>query len=62
MFDSLRFLLSIVGANGLVPQQLDVKAVFLYGELKETIYMHLPEGYRDSNKVAHLKSGIYGLK
>jgi hypothetical protein len=61
-FDSLRLLLSIVAANGFVPQQLDVKAAFLYGELKETIYMRLPEGYRDGNKVAHLKRCIYGLK
>jgi hypothetical protein len=61
-FDSLRLLLSIVTANGFVPQQLDVNAAFLYGELKETIYMRLPEGYRDGNKVAHLKRCIYGLK
>jgi hypothetical protein len=60
-FDSLRLLLWIVTANGFVSQQLDVKAAFLYGELKETIYMHLPEGYRDGNKVAHLKRCIYGL-
>jgi hypothetical protein len=61
-FDSLRLHLSIVAANGFVPQQLDVKATFLYGELKETIDMHLPEGCRDGNKVAHLKRCIYGLK
>jgi transposase InsO family protein len=61
-FDSLRLLLSIVAANGFVPLQLDVKPAFLYGELKETVYMRLPEGYRDGNKVAHLKRCIYGLK
>jgi hypothetical protein len=48
--------------NSLGPQQLDVKAAFLYGKLKETIYMHLSEGYRESNKVAHLKKYIYGLR
>jgi hypothetical protein len=61
-FDSLHLLLSIVAANGFVPQQLDVKAAFLSGKLKVTIYMHLQEGYRDGNKVAHLKRCIYGLK
>jgi hypothetical protein len=61
-FDSLHLLLSIVAVNSFVPQQLDIKAAFLYGELKETIYMYLPEGYRDGNKVAHLKRYIYGLK
>jgi hypothetical protein len=61
-FHYSRLLLSIIAANGFVPQQLDVKAAFLYGELKQTIYMHLPEGYRDGNKVAHLKRCIYGLQ
>jgi hypothetical protein len=54
--------LSIVTANGFVPKQLDLKAAFQYGELKEIIYMCLPEGYRDGNKVAHLKRCIYRLK
>jgi hypothetical protein len=57
--DSLRLLVSIITSNGFVPQQLDVTAAFLYGELKDTIYMHLLEGYSDSNKIAHLKRYIY---
>jgi hypothetical protein len=61
-FDSLHLLLSIVAANGFVPQQLDFNPLFLYGELEETIYMRLPEGYRDGNKVAYLKRCIYGLQ
>jgi hypothetical protein len=61
-FDSLRLLLSIVTANGFISQQLDVKAAFLYGELHEIIYIHLPKGYRDRKKVAHPKRCIYGLK
>ena len=35
---------------------------FLYGNLKEEIYMNLPEGYRASGKVARLHKCIYGLK
>jgi hypothetical protein len=54
--------MSIVAANGFVPQQLDVKPTFLYGELKETIYIRLYGGYWDGNKVAHLTRYIYGLK
>jgi hypothetical protein len=38
-FDSVCLLLSIVAVNGFVPQQLDVIHAFLYGELKETIYI-----------------------
>jgi hypothetical protein len=61
-FDPLHVLLSIVTANGFVSLQLDVKAGFLYSELKETIYMHLSEGYKDGNKVVHLTRCIYALK
>jgi hypothetical protein len=53
--------LSIVAVNGFVPQQLDVKAAFLYGELKETIYMPSLRVIGMRNKVAHLKRCIYGL-
>jgi hypothetical protein len=48
--------------NGSVPQQVDIKPALPYGELKETIYMHLPEGYMDRNKVGDLKRYIYRLK
>jgi hypothetical protein len=61
-FDSLRLLLSIIAENGFDPQQTGINAAFLYCELKETIYMHLPEVYRDGNTVAHLNRYIYGLK
>jgi hypothetical protein len=60
-FDSLHLLLSIIAANYFIPQHLDFKAVVLYGEPKETIYISLSEGYRDTNIVAHLKMYIYGL-
>jgi hypothetical protein len=60
-FDSLRLRLSIVPANGFVPQQLGVKAAFLYGELHETIYIRLSDACRDGNKVAHQKRCIYVL-
>jgi hypothetical protein len=61
-FDSSRLPLSIVAANGFVPRHLEVKATFLYGELTETIYIRLPDRYRDGNQVAHLKRFINGLK
>jgi hypothetical protein len=47
--------------NGLVPQQPDVNAAFLYSKLKAISYMHLPEGNRDSNEVEYLKRYKYGL-
>jgi hypothetical protein len=57
-FDSLHLFLSIVAVNDLILQQLDVKATFMYGELKETIYMRRPESYKNGNKVARLKTCI----
>jgi len=40
---------------------MDVKSAFLYGVLKEKIYMQLPKGYRTAGKVARLRKCIYGL-
>ena len=44
---------------------MDVKTVFLHGELDETIYMRQPEGYeerRQRDLVCNLKKSLYGLK
>nr|GEW53932.1 ribonuclease H-like domain-containing protein [Tanacetum cinerariifolium] len=45
--------------------QLDVKNVFLHGDLAETIYMHQPLGFRElehPNYVCLLQRSLYGLK
>ena len=45
--------------------QMDVKTVFLNGDLNEEVYMTQPEGFvaNDSGKlVCRLKKSIYGLK
>lgn len=39
---------------------MDVKTVFLNGELKEDIYMRVPKGSR--NMICKLNKSIYGLK
>ncbi|GJZ83471.1 retrovirus-related pol polyprotein from transposon TNT 1-94 [Tanacetum coccineum] len=41
----LRLVLSIVAAENLHLEQLDVKTTFLHGDLDEDIYMTQPEGF-----------------
>lgn len=62
---SIRLVLGIVAALDLEMMQLDVKTAFLYGELKETIFMQQPEGFIIQGKedqVCRLQRPIYGLK
>ena len=60
---SLKLMLSIVVQLGLMMHQFDVKTAFLNSNLKETIYMHQPPGFRDgTNRVCLLNKSIYGLK
>jgi hypothetical protein len=54
--------LAISAYKGLRPRQLDIKTAFLYGILKEEVYMDLPEGSWIDGIVGKLKRCIYGLK
>ena len=62
---SIRVVLSLVAADDLHLEQLDVKTTFLHGDLEEEIYMHQLEGYEvkgKENLVCRLKKSLYGLK
>ena len=42
---------------------MDVKSVFLHGDLHEEIYMQHPEGFiHDPSLVYRLRKSLYGLK
>ena len=46
-------------------EALDVQSAYLYGKLKEEIYMKQPEGFRvpgQEHKVLHILHALYGLK
>lgn len=43
--------------------QMDVTGAFLYGEIKEEVFVSLPKGaYSGNNNIVKLKKSLYGLK
>lgn len=59
---TLKILLAVANRKDMHIHQMDVKSAFLNGELKEDIYMELPEGFKRGNKVCKLNKALYGLK
>lgn len=55
--ETIRFLIALAAANKWEIYHLDVKTAFLYGELKETIYVTQPPGYEKKGE----ESKIYRL-
>jgi len=51
---TIRNVLSLVIFKTCYVHQLDVKNAFLHRELKETVYMYQPMGFRDSNHPNHV--------
>ena len=64
-YESIRYILAHAALLDWEIEAMDVKMVFLYGELKEEIYMEQPEGFvvkGQEKKVCKLVKSIYGLK
>nr|AAD25646.1 putative retroelement pol polyprotein [Arabidopsis thaliana] len=66
---TVKLLLKVSASKKWYLNQLDISNAFLNGDLEETIYMKLPDGYADikgtslpPNVVCRLKKSIYGLK
>lgn len=62
--DSVRCVLAVAAIQDMEMVQFDVKTAFLNGELKEEIYMEIPELGVDHEigQVYRLKRSLYGLK
>lgn len=61
--ETFRILISLVNEKDFFLHKLDVKNAFLQGELKEEIYMKIPEGMKRSvNLVCKLNKTLYGLR
>ena len=62
---SIRVVLGLTASLDLEIEQMDVKTVFLHGDLDKKIYMEQPKGFIIKGKedyVCKLKKSLYGLK
>nr|GEV66555.1 hypothetical protein [Tanacetum cinerariifolium] len=63
--EAIRIFLAYVAHKNMVVYQMDVKTVFLNGNLREEVYVSQPNGFVDQdnpNNVYKLKKALYGLK
>nr|GEY41507.1 retrovirus-related Pol polyprotein from transposon TNT 1-94 [Tanacetum cinerariifolium] len=61
----VRLFIAYAAHKSFTVYQMDVKIAFLYGPLKEEVYVNQPDGFVDPyhpDKVYHLKKALYGLK
>ncbi|KAI3796038.1 hypothetical protein L1987_38699 [Smallanthus sonchifolius] len=63
--ETIRLILALSAILNWKVFHMDVKAAFLHGELKESVYMKQPEGYekkRAESKLYKLSKALYGLR
>ena len=63
--DSFRTIMALVAHFDLELHQMDVKTVFLNGDIEETIYMVQPENFVSGDlksMICKLNKSIYGIK
>lgn len=64
-YDTVKLSLALAAHFRMAVHQIDVKTAFLNGQLKETIYMKIPEGFQtkeNQGKVFKINGALYGLK
>nr|GEV42249.1 Gag-Pol polyprotein [Tanacetum cinerariifolium] len=63
--EAVRLFIAYAAHKSFTIYQMDVKTTFLYGPLKEEVYVNLPDGFvypYHPDKVYRLKKALYGLK
>nr|GEV96800.1 hypothetical protein [Tanacetum cinerariifolium] len=63
--EAIKIFLAYAAHKSFTVFQMDVKAAFLHGTLKEDVYACQPEGFIDADHPSHvfkLKKALYGLK
>nr|GEV62093.1 retrovirus-related Pol polyprotein from transposon TNT 1-94 [Tanacetum cinerariifolium] len=63
--EAIRLFIAYAAHKSFTVYQMDVKTAFLYGPLKEEVYVNQPDGFVDPyhpDKVYRLKKALYGLK
>ncbi|GKE42192.1 retrovirus-related pol polyprotein from transposon TNT 1-94, partial [Tanacetum coccineum] len=63
--EAVRLFIAYAAHKSFTVYQMDVKTTFLYGPLKEEVYINQPDRFVDPyhpDKVYHLKKALYGLK
>ncbi|GJR82372.1 putative ribonuclease H-like domain-containing protein [Tanacetum coccineum] len=63
--EAVRLFIAYAAHKSFTVYQMDVKTTFLYGPLKEEVYVNQPDGFVDPyhpDQVYRLKKALYGLK
>nr|GEX22922.1 hypothetical protein [Tanacetum cinerariifolium] len=63
--EAIRLFIAYAAHKSFTVYQMNVKTTFLYGPLKEKVYVNQPDGFVDPyhpDKVYRLKKALYGLK
>ena len=59
---TLKLLFAIIGSRRFYAVQLDAVTAFLNSLIEREIYVEMPHGFQDNEKICRLLKALYGLK